>query len=1287
MNGSDLGILLNKMKYYITVSDKNFTQVAEKLFESLKTYSNYKIIYFTVNFEYKNKYSNVIPIFYKTKFKESFAFNEEKNILNYDNETRANLMFVKSSICNKALEMSNDTFCYVDADCIAVENCDEIFEQSKKITNYPLLNENCHQFMIYNGKGDPFLQDGRKDLNFCLEANLMKKLTIPVEKRTDLYRQANVILFNRKCNDIMKEWETECYKSYMTSEPEKYAPFMDETVINCLLWKYDYYENLGQVSINIPSVDDNKDFVKPEALDSFINTYKNPKDDETFCGTFCKIPSKNNINKIKFLHGKVSYDQFDYINKKINTKMSKQQDENASDLLYIVHSSSVGDTIASTPVLRKLYNSYSRKIDIVTFHPEIFAKNKYVNRIFSYEKFNLNNHVYKQKFESFLGIGGIKNNLGVEKKHNTIDIRQFHAIDLGFMLHENEMEYDYSPDNYINIQNLPQNYVCIHASNTWPSRTYSDDKFQELINLLNDDGIPVVLVGKNAIEYGFHVVDKKTKKLNIKIGLDLTNKLSLSQCWHVINKSNYFITMDSGLLHLAGTTDTNIIQLGSSINNKLRAPYRNGSQDYKYKYISGSCNIFCASDVKYGVKEWGTIQGIPPLINCLENKSSFECHPSPKDIFNYIVPNVDKKVKDEIEVFKIERENCVVHYRSLNGDIGICYIQVFDEQTKTFLYKSNIEVKGGIDYWTAVGNPSKVITNDIKVVFWKEEKIFFEKVFKLYPQDRITEVSHLKFNYDLGASNLYEIYINKDYEKHDIKIEANDIVVDVGSNLSTFIHYALNKNASKVYSCEPTRTCLEIINRYFKDNPKVVINDVAISDVNGEAFIDILEEAGGGNKLSNLEVNDQTLYKNCKKEKVKTITFKTFLEKNNIAKIDFLKLDCEGGELFVFVEENKEFFKNNVNKIALEYHNNEKDNIISYLNSLNYQVFSVDRSNSTTTIGMIYAKNKNFSDKNTTLFIAPHLSTGGSPAYLKWLIEETMKKNIKPVVIEYCNYGSYDVHKKEIVNLVGKDNFYTFGNHWDSDFEYNKKSPELIKLIESINPSIIHLNEISEIFSLKGITPLLFNYLYSKDRAFKLIETSHTSEFNFDDKRYLPDQFDFCTEHHLEKSKNIDVFKNVVEMIIENKIRPERSETLKKIGLSHEYFHVLNVGLFTKGKNQKFLFELAERLQDKKVMFHFLGNTCYFDDCGITEKQKTLNNCVIWGERNDVDLFMSCMDLFVFPSLKELNPISIKEALSWNMPCYINNLETYGRKYDNNPLVNYIKDDNLFKLLNNLPYV
>jgi hypothetical protein len=49
--------------------------------------------------------------------------------------------------------------------------------------------------------------------------------------------------------------------------------------------------------------------------------------------------------------------------------------------------------------------------------------------------------------------------------------------------------------------------------------------------------------------------------------------------------------------------------------------------------------------------------------------------------------------------------------------------------------------------------------------------------------------------------------------------------------------------------------------------------------------------------------------------------------------------------------------------------------------------------------------------------------------------------------------------------------------------------------------------------------------------------------------------------------------------------------------------------------------------------------------------------------------------MFYFSSKLELNPLSIKEALSYKLPSIFRKLHTYLDTYDNNPLVTYIDDD------------
>jgi len=305
--------------------------------------------------------------------------------------------------------------------------------------------------------------------------------------------------------------------------------------------------------------------------------------------------------------------------------------------LNLSEANAIGDTLCSTPVLRKIYHSYNSKVVVVTKHPDLFKHNPYVEKV--YESNSINMDYINEHFithNSFYE-NGQKNNRGIEFKHNTIDIRQYHAIKLGFMLTKDEMELDYIPDEFEPIDGLPEKYVLIHPVQNWPSRTWDAVNWMTLTEKLNDKGISVVSIGKDSSETGFFNVSKPIFNFKIKKGLNLMNKTTISQSWHLINKSICFITMDSGLLHLAGTTDCEIIQLGSSINPEFRAPYRNGGQQYKYHYVGGTCPLMCASDMKYGVKEWGDIQGVPLLIKCLENKPTFECHPTVDKVIEKIM--------------------------------------------------------------------------------------------------------------------------------------------------------------------------------------------------------------------------------------------------------------------------------------------------------------------------------------------------------------------------------------------------------------------------------------------------------------------------------------------------------------------------------------------------------------------------------------------------------------------------------------------------------------------------
>lgn len=323
------------------------------------------------------------------------------------------------------------------------------------------------------------------------------------------------------------------------------------------------------------------------------------------------------------------------------------------------------------------------------------------------------------------------------------------------------------------------------------------------------------------------------------------------------------------------------------------------------------------------------------------------------------------------------------------------------------------------------------------------------------------------------------------------------------------------------------------------------------------------------------------------------------------------------------------------------------------------------------------------------LVITPHLSTGGSPQYLLEFIKNFQKNFVQIKVVEYSNFSNeYVIQKEKIKKLIGDDNVITLGYLGEPEPIFSENRKKLINIIEDYDPEIIWMNESPEIYDYKLPPFEVTNTIYAENRKHKIYETTHSNSFNFDNKIFIPDEFLFCSHKHINQSSKINIPKQVWDLPVEKKHRPNRKEKLLELGLSPEKLHVLHVGLFHRNKNQKYIFEIAKKLRN--VEFHFIGNTCFLNDCEIGENL-TLENCTIWGEKNNVNDFMSCMDVFLFPSFKELNPISVKEALSWGMEVIVNRDDNYTDQYsefenfhliDEIDVTNFINKKDTFNKIN-----
>lgn len=306
--------------------------------------------------------------------------------------------------------------------------------------------------------------------------------------------------------------------------------------------------------------------------------------------------------------------------------------------------------------------------------------------------------------------------------------------------------------------------------------------------------------------------------------------------------------------------------------------------------------------------------------------------------------------------------------------------------------------------------------------------------------------------------------------------------------------------------------------------------------------------------------------------------------------------------------------------------------------------------------------------KKTLVYIAPHLSTGGMPQYLYKQIE-SMVNDFDVYCIEWDNVtgGVLVVQRNKIAKILG-DRLITLGEPREN----------LFTIFDRIKPDVVHLQEIPEMFMGEDIA----DRLYAPTRKYTIIETSHDSSYDVENKRYFPDKFLMVSNYQVQMYKNLGVPVDLVEYPIEHKVRTKtREQALRDLGLDPNLKHVINVGLFTPRKNQAEIIEYARQLQLYPIHFHFIGNQAdNFREYWEPLMHNFPRNCTWWNERSDVDRFYEAADLFLFTSKghdhdKETMPLVIREALSWKTPSLIYNLPVYMGYFDQYDTIEYLKDD------------
>lgn len=339
--------------------------------------------------------------------------------------------------------------------------------------------------------------------------------------------------------------------------------------------------------------------------------------------------STTNLNNLKGLKVEIKYDdkiKEQYFNfKNIHNQKIKTQ-------VLILHSQvGIGDNLSATPVIRKMSEIYNQKVIILTYIPSAFINNPYIEKIIP-----INNNL-EQLINSF-----DPNNFTIHNLFNLmntnwrlVDHKQICAYNCGFQLKPEELDMEFYPDKFEHIE-LPEKFICINPSETEPERTWGYENWQRFIDLVQDY-IPVVAIGKET--YLDPNLTKKFSNIQIKNGLNLLNnpcQNSISQAYHIIDKSKTFVTMNNGLYILSLCNLNNHITELSTAWNTYFYRNRKGIENYNLSYVRGSCQVECLANPKISIEQTTNTQILMSGI-CYLNKSKYECHPTPEQVCDSVL--------------------------------------------------------------------------------------------------------------------------------------------------------------------------------------------------------------------------------------------------------------------------------------------------------------------------------------------------------------------------------------------------------------------------------------------------------------------------------------------------------------------------------------------------------------------------------------------------------------------------------------------------------------------------
>lgn len=130
-----------------------------------------------------------------------------------------------------------------------------------------------------------------------------------------------------------------------------------------------------------------------------------------------------------------------------------------------------------------------------------------------------------------------------------------------------------------------------------------------------------------------------------------------------------------------------------------------------------------------------------------------------------------------------------------------------------------------------------------------------------------------------------------------INYGALNIMFDVGANTGqTWVEFRRNEPLAKIYCFEPVLETFQELKKNTINDENCIIENCAFGSEEGEKTIHLFDKNSPLNSLRDDIMNSE---KDARQEVIKIKSLDDYCKRNNIQKIDLLKIDTEGYELMV----------------------------------------------------------------------------------------------------------------------------------------------------------------------------------------------------------------------------------------------------------------------------------------------------------------------------------------------------------------------------------------------------